>query len=85
MLSKGALRLDSLLFGESAGRIVVSVGPEGEGSLATLCATHRVPLAKIGTTGGARVTLAVDGQPLLDADAAELKALHGDALEAALG
>jgi phosphoribosylformylglycinamidine synthase len=84
MLHRGALRLDSLLFGESVGRIVVSVGSEGEGSLATLCATNRVPCAKIGTTGGSRITLAVDGQPLLDADAAGLKGLHGGALEAAL-
>jgi hypothetical protein len=43
-----------------------------------------VPLAKIGSTGGTRITLAVDGQPLLDADASELKGLHADALEAAL-
>jgi len=60
------------------------VSSEGEGSLATLCATHRVPYAKIGTTGGTRMTLAVDGQPLLDAEAAELKSLHGMALEVAL-
>ena len=85
MLTKGGLRLDSLLFGESVGRIVVSVTGEGESSLATLCATHRVPFAKIGTTGGSRVTLAVDGQPLLDADAAELKGLYANALEVALG
>lgn len=84
MLHRGALRLDSLLFGETAGRIVVSVSSEGEGSLATLCTTHRVPFAKIGTTGGLRITLAVDGQPLLDAEAAELKGLHDGALEAAL-
>jgi phosphoribosylformylglycinamidine synthase len=84
MLHRGALRLDSLLFGESVGRIVVSVSSEGESSLATLCATHRVPFAKIGTTGGPRVTLAVDGQPLLDAEASELKGLHDGALEAAL-
>jgi phosphoribosylformylglycinamidine synthase len=84
MLSKGALRLDSLLFGETSGRIVVSVSPEAEGSLATLCATHRVPVAKIGATGGSRITVAVDGQPLLDADAAELKDLHAGALERAL-
>jgi hypothetical protein len=64
---------------------VVSVSGEGEGSLATLCATHRVPCAKIGTSGGSRITLAVDGQPLLDADAADLKGLHANALEAALG
>jgi hypothetical protein len=62
----------------------VSLSPEGEGSLATLCATHRVPCAKIGTTGGSRITLAVDGQPLLDADAADLKKLYSGALEAAL-
>ncbi|HEX9009069.1 MAG TPA: phosphoribosylformylglycinamidine synthase subunit PurL [Holophagaceae bacterium] len=85
MLSKGVLRLDSLLFGETAGRIVVSVSPEAESSLATLCRTHRVPLAKIGTTGGPRITVAVDGQPLVDAEAAGLKGLHGEALEAALG
>jgi phosphoribosylformylglycinamidine synthase len=85
LLTKGALRLDSLLFGETAGRIVVSVSPEAEGSLATLCATHRVPCAKIGATGGSRITLAVDGQPLLDADAADLKDLHAGALERALG
>jgi phosphoribosylformylglycinamidine synthase len=85
LLSLGALRLDSLLFGETSGRILVSVGPEGEGSLATLCATHRVPCAKIGTTGGSRVTVAVDGQPLLDAEATELKGLHSNALERALG
>jgi phosphoribosylformylglycinamidine synthase len=84
LLSRAGLRLDSLLFGETPGRIVVSVSPEGEGSLATLCGTHRVPCAKIGTTGGMRVALAVDGQPLLDAEAAELKGLYLNALEKAL-
>jgi phosphoribosylformylglycinamidine synthase subunit PurL len=84
LLNRGTLRLDSLLFGETAGRVVVSVNPEGEGSLATLCAAHRVPFAKIGTTGGSRVTLAVDGQPLLDAEASALKGLHEGALEEAL-
>jgi phosphoribosylformylglycinamidine synthase len=85
LLTKGALRLDSLLFGESTGRIVVSVSPEGEGSLATLCTTHHVPFTKIGTTGGMRITLAVDGQPLLDAEADNLRGLHAKALEVALG
>jgi len=85
MLSKHDLRLDSLLFGETAGRIVVSVSGEGESALKALCETHRVPLAKLGTTGGARVTVAVDGQPILDADAAELRKIHASALEKALG
>ena len=85
MLSRHGLRFDSLLFGESAGRIIVTVSPEGESSLARLASTHRVPLAKIGTTGGTRITLAVDGHPLLDAEASELKAVHANALETALG
>ncbi len=84
MLQKGALRLDSLLFGESAGRIVVSVAPDGEEALRTLCATHRVALAKIGVTGGKRITVSVDGAPLLDADAAECAMIHADSLEKAL-
>ncbi len=85
MLSRGGLRLDSLLFGESASRIVASVSPDGESALKALCETHRVPFAKLGTTGGPRVTVAVDGQPLLDADAAELAEIHEAALERALG
>ncbi len=84
MLSKRDLRLDSLLFGETAGRIVVSVSGEGESALQALCQTHRVHLAKLGTTGGKRVTVAVDGQPILDADAAELREIHATALEQAL-
>jgi phosphoribosylformylglycinamidine synthase len=85
MLSRHGMRLDSLLFGESASRIVVSVSPDGESALKALCETHRVPFAKLGTTGGPRVTVAVDGQPLLDADAAELAGIHETALEKALG
>ncbi|MFN8010949.1 MAG: phosphoribosylformylglycinamidine synthase subunit PurL [Holophagaceae bacterium] len=85
MLNRGGLRLDSLLFGESASRVVVSVSPDGESALKALCETHRVPFAKLGTTGGKRITVAVDGQPVLDADAAELAELHGTALEKALG
>ncbi|MBS1767937.1 MAG: hypothetical protein JST05_11125 [Acidobacteria bacterium] len=84
MLQKGGLRLDSLLFGESAGRIVASVAPDGEDALRTLCATHRVPLAKIGVTGGKRIALSVDGAPVLDAEAAELAAIHAGALEKVL-
>ena len=83
-LARRGLRLDSLLFGESAGRIVVSVRPEGEAALAALCTAHGVALARLGLTGGPRIILAVDGELLLDADAAELARLHATALEAAL-
>jgi phosphoribosylformylglycinamidine synthase len=84
LLQRGGLRLDALLFGESASRIVVSVSPEGESALKALCETHRVPFAKIGVTGGKRFAVSVDGEPVLDAPLAELKSIHESALPDAL-
>jgi len=80
MLNQGGLRLDSLLFGESASRVVVSASPEGESALKSLCDTHRVPFAKIGVSGGTRFALSVDGVPLLDAAITELQGIHEHAL-----
>jgi phosphoribosylformylglycinamidine synthase len=84
-LQRAGLRLDALLFGESAGRIVVTVAPEGATSLARLAETHKVALTRLGSTGGTRAILHVDGQLLLDAEVAALKAIHANALETALG
>jgi phosphoribosylformylglycinamidine synthase len=83
-LDRGGLRLDALLFGESAGRIVVSVEPDGEESLVKLVAIHRVPLARLGVTGGDKIAVRVDGQPVVAAGAAELREIHASALELAL-
>jgi hypothetical protein len=43
-----------------------------------------VSLARLGTTGGARATLRVDGLNVLDAEAGGLKEIHASALELAL-
>ena len=83
-LARAGLRLDALLFGESAGRIVVTVEPDGSGSLAKLAATHRVSLADLGRTGGNRATVRVNGATVLDCPVEPLRELHGMALEAAL-
>jgi len=83
-LSRAGLRLDALLFGESAGRIVVSVEPGGESSLARLAAAHRVSLARLGTAGGDRIQVRVDGQTVLDEAAGALREIHASALERAL-
>ena len=66
------------------GRIVVSVEPEGESSLVKLAATHRVSLTRLGSTGGTRATVLVDGATVLDAEAGALQELHASALERAL-
>jgi phosphoribosylformylglycinamidine synthase len=83
-LTRNGLRLDGLLFGETAGRIVVSVEPEGAGSLEKLAATHRVPLTPLGTALGTRIRVQVDGATLVDLPASELKDLHASALELSL-
>jgi phosphoribosylformylglycinamidine synthase len=51
------IRVDALLFGESAGRIVVSCARRFVEPLAALAATHGVPTAVIGRVGGPRLTI----------------------------
>ena len=51
---------------EAPGRVLATTGGEGESALRTLCATHRVPLLKVGVIGGGRVALALDGDPVAD-------------------
>lgn len=74
LLAREGLRLDALCFGEAPGRVLVSVGGEGEGALRTLARTHGLALAKVGVVGGERFLVAVDGVPLVDAALGELRA-----------
>lgn len=73
------------LFGEAPGRVLVGVGGEGESALRTLCATHRVPLTKVGVAGGGRFSVAFNGTPLFDVEGEEIRALRATALESWLG
>ncbi|RMH37679.1 MAG: phosphoribosylformylglycinamidine synthase subunit PurL [Nitrospirae bacterium] len=58
-LSKGRLRLDAVLFGETPSRVVLSV-PTHEGNRVLECAAaHRVPAAVIGEVGGDRLTVKI--------------------------
>ncbi|MGI3779732.1 MAG: AIR synthase-related protein, partial [Janthinobacterium lividum] len=51
------------LFSESAGRVLVSLSPDAEQDLLTLCSTAGVPLARLGSvTGSGDPTLAVADQ-----------------------
>ncbi|HWT79427.1 MAG TPA: AIR synthase-related protein, partial [Candidatus Methylomirabilis sp.] len=51
------MRLDALLFGESASRIVVSVRPEHATQLRTIMGRHGVPCTELGAVGGDHLTL----------------------------
>jgi hypothetical protein len=73
------------LFGEAPGRVLVGASGEGESALCTLCATHRVPFAKVGVAGGGRLSVAFNGTPLFDVEGEEIRALRATALEPWLG
>ncbi len=72
LLSREGGRMDALCFGEAPGRVLVTVGSEGEGAARTLARTHRIPMVKVGVIGGPRFCVAVDGVPCVDAALAEL-------------
>jgi phosphoribosylformylglycinamidine synthase len=51
------VELDALLYGEDAGRVVVSADPARATALAELARRHGVPLFRAGRTGGSRLEL----------------------------
>ena len=71
----------TLLFSESAGRAIVSVKRGREDDFAALCATHEVPAATLGVTGGN--TLTVDGSFEVPLD--ELSRVWSETLPALFG
>ncbi len=80
-LQSQGLRLDSLLFGESQSRILVSVQAEHLPSLLQLAAENNVPTFTLGRTGGERLQIQVDGQPRIDLPIAEAKATWREAIQ----
>lgn len=60
------MRSDSLLFGESQSRIIVTVKPENKDALKTLARAHDVPIEKIGDTGGKNITIYHNGNKIVD-------------------
>jgi phosphoribosylformylglycinamidine synthase II len=62
----GVDHLAATLFGESASRVIVSVDPASTGAILAEAAKAGIPAAKIGTTGGSRIRIAVAGEVAID-------------------
>jgi phosphoribosylformylglycinamidine synthase subunit PurL len=73
-------RLDALLFGEAPSRVVVSAPAENRARLESMLGSLDVPHRVLGEVGGARLRIAVGGTPVIDLDAAELRAAWKTAL-----
>ena len=72
------------LFSESAGRVILAVEPAHLAAVLDQAAAAGVVASVIGDTGGAMLTVSVDGQPVLASSVTELHAAWADALEDAL-
>ncbi|TAL10846.1 MAG: phosphoribosylformylglycinamidine synthase subunit PurL [Nitrospirae bacterium] len=86
--SKG-LRRDSLLFGESQSRIILSVKPGDLDAVTLLAAGSNVPLSVLGTVGGGNLTLSVKNDRggahvLIDRPCRDLAIIWRGALRSAL-
>ncbi|WNC15554.1 phosphoribosylformylglycinamidine synthase subunit PurL [Brevibacillus brevis] len=82
---ESALRPDVLLFSESQSRILLSTSADKAEALLALAAKHGVPAAKIGTTGGDRLVVNVNGKEEINASIQEVKAAWKDAIPCLIG
>lgn len=79
-LSANGLRHDVALFSESQSRIVLTAAPERAEELKAVIAAGGVPVEIIGTVGGDRLRVTLDGTSVLDEPVAELKSIWEDAI-----
>ncbi len=81
VLSDG-IAAESILFGESPSRIVISFSPANAEKLTALIG--RCPFAVIGRVGGSDLTIAVDGSAKINTPVADLESAWSDSLAASL-
>ena len=79
-LSANGLRSDVALFSESQSRIVLTAAPDRAEELKAAIAASGVPVEIIGTVGGDRLRVNLDGVTALDEAVAELKHVWEDAI-----
>ncbi|MFQ6066680.1 MAG: phosphoribosylformylglycinamidine synthase subunit PurL [bacterium] len=70
-----SLRADSLLFGETQSRIVISCHPENFNQIENLAHKNKTPLVKLGKVGGDRLIIGIKRKKLIDIGIDELERL----------
>ncbi|HYB53613.1 MAG TPA: phosphoribosylformylglycinamidine synthase subunit PurL [Thermoanaerobaculia bacterium] len=83
-LVAGGVRASALLFGESAGRAIVSFAPEAGAAVEGAAKKAGVPFARIGRVGGARLKISLDKRPVIDEPVATLTELWKTAFSRAI-
>lgn len=80
LTNQGSLRLDSLLFGESQSRVIVSVAPKYNAPFELLCQEYSVPCQAVGKVQGNSVVIKVDGQEVIAHNLAEIQKAWREAI-----
>ncbi|HYP26546.1 MAG TPA: phosphoribosylformylglycinamidine synthase subunit PurL [Blastocatellia bacterium] len=71
---EGGLGAAAHLFAETPSRIVVSAPDENVDTIMELAKEHGVPAARLGRTGGERLKIRVNGEPVIDRPVSEVEA-----------
>jgi phosphoribosylformylglycinamidine synthase len=79
-LPEVAGRVDAALFSESASRVVLTTLPVDVATVLELAASAGVPARQIGTTGGERLRISVNGALQIDCDRRDAEQKWSDAL-----
>ncbi len=78
------LRPSALLFGETAGRVLVSFGPDEEAAIRSEAERLAVPFELAGRTGGERLRIAAGGRVLIDEGVGALKEIWANSFARAM-
>ncbi|TDJ62569.1 MAG: phosphoribosylformylglycinamidine synthase subunit PurL [Nitrospina sp.] len=68
LVLSGGMRADALLFGESQSRIVISFSEDALPSIESLAKQAGVPFAVVGTAGGSKFQIKIDGNEFINED-----------------
>ena len=80
-LPRDSSRDDAVLFGESASRVIVSVRGSDSARLLELAAERGVPARVVGTTGGPRLQVGIEGKTVIDVSVQEAETVWSTAFE----
>ena len=83
-LASGGLAAEFGLFGEDAGRILVSCNPDNVLRIQQLATEFGIAAEVLGETIAESLKISLDGQVVVSAGVAELSGAHEGALESAL-
>jgi len=79
------LRVDALLFGEDATRVLASCDPGAAQAVSDLARAAGLEATPVGSVGGERLVVNVDGQPMVQVEVRELRAAWETGFSAVLG